>query len=288
MRIVIGIPARLASTRFPRKLLAPLAGIPVLAHTIHRAQAAALGPVVVATDADEIAELARRAGARVCMTRADHPNGTSRLAEAFAREACDLVVNVQGDEPLVPPAALRAVARALMEDEEAEMATLAAPIAEEREFRDPHVVKVVLDRHGHALYFSRAPIPYGSPHLALRHLGIYAYRHAFLMRYPSLSPSPLEQAERLEQLRVLHAGVRIRVVTGAFESVGIDTPEDLARAQARMRSGWDEKTGPQGRDGDAGEAEERDGPAHGKEERAAGYGETVWGESARSHTRSRR
>ncbi len=236
MRVVVGIPARLASTRFPRKLLAPLAGEPVLAHTIRRAQEAALGPVIVATDSEEIAELATQAGAEVRMTAPEHPNGAARLAEALAAEDCDIVVNLQGDEPLAPVAALRAVAAALREDAKAEIATVAAPIRTEAAFRDPHQVKVVVDARGYALYFSRAPIPHGGRALAFGHLGIYAYRHKALLRYAELPPVPLEEAERLEQLRALAHGMRIRVVVGEFASIGIDTPEDLARAEAQMRA----------------------------------------------------
>ncbi len=232
MRVVVGIPARLSSTRFPRKLLAPLAGEPVLAHTIRRAQEAALGPVLVATDSEEIAALAGRMGVQARMTSPEHPNGAARLAEAMADVEADVVVNLQGDEPFAPVAALRAVAEALREDPEAAIATVATPLRDPDAFEDPHQVKVVVDARGHALYFSRAPIPHGAPELALGHLGIYAYRREALLRYAALPPAPLERAERLEQLRALAHGMRIRVVVGEFASVGIDTPADLARAEA--------------------------------------------------------
>jgi len=233
-QVVVGIPARLASTRFPRKLLAPLAGKPVLAHTIARAQEAGLGEVFVATADDEIALLAAQCGVRVIRTKREHPNGTSRLAEAIEAMDCEIVVNLQGDEPLIEPDALRAVVAALQRDPEAVMATIATPIRNKERFEDPHTVKVVCDCRNRALYFTRSPIPHAAPAKALAHIGLYAYRRAFLLRYPALAPTPLEQAERLEQLRALEHGFAIAVAVGDYEALGIDTPEDLARAQARL------------------------------------------------------
>jgi 3-deoxy-manno-octulosonate cytidylyltransferase (CMP-KDO synthetase) len=167
------------------------------------------------------------------MTRADHNSGSERLAEAMRTIDCDVVINVQGDEPLIDPEAIRAVAEPFRHDHSLSMATLAHPIRNDEDFNDPNVVKVVCDAKGHALYFSRAPIPHpgskgGNP---LQHVGLYAYRKEFLLIYPGLTPCESEQAEQLEQLRVLHHGYSIAVKTGNFNSIGVDTPEDLARAE---------------------------------------------------------
>lgn len=233
MKIAIGIPARYESTRFPGKPLAMLAGKPMIAHVIERAKAASVGDVYVATDDDRIAATARDCGALVCMTRADHNSGSERLAEAMRTIDCDVVINVQGDEPLIDPEAIRAVAEPFRHDHSLSMATLAHPIQSDEDFNNPHVVKVVCDAKGHALYFSRAPIPYpgnrsGSP---LQHVGLYAYRKEFLLIYPELTPCESEQAEQLEQLRVLHHGYSIAVNSGDFVCIGVDTPEDLVRAE---------------------------------------------------------
>ena len=233
MKIAIGIPARYESTRFPGKPLAELAGKPMIAHVIERAKAANVGDVYVATDNDRIAATAHDCGAAVCMTRADHNSGSERLAEAMRTIDCDVVINVQGDEPLIDPAAIQAVAEPFRHDHSLSMATLAHPIRNDKDFNDPNVVKVVCDARGHALYFSRAPIPHpGSKDSnPLQHVGLYAYRKEFLLIYPGLTPCESEQAEQLEQLRVLHHGYSIAVKTGDFNSIGVDTPEDLARAE---------------------------------------------------------
>lgn len=239
MRVIVGIPARYASTRFPGKPLAALAGRPMLAHVIERAMAAMLGSVLVATDDQRIAEVAVAAGAEVRMTRSDHASGTERLAEATADLDCDVVVNVQGDEPLIEPEAIRAVIRPLAEEPELAMATLAHPIESIKELHDPNIVKVVVNCRGHAMYFSRAPIPYprcGAGD-ALKHVGLYAYRKDFLMAYPALVPCDSEKTEHLEQLRVLHHGHAIAVSVGDFIGVGVDTPEDLRRAEALLARG---------------------------------------------------
>lgn len=233
MKIAIGIPARYDSSRFPGKPLAELAGKPMIAHVIERAKAANVGDVYVATDDDRIAAAARDCGAEVCMTRADHNSGSERLAEAMRAIDCDVVINVQGDEPLIDPEAIKAVVEPFRHDHSLSMSTLAHPIQSDEDFNDPHVVKVVCDAKGHALYFSRAPIPYSRSEGAspLQHVGLYAYRKEFLLIYPELTPCESEQAEQLEQLRVLHHGYSIAVKTGDFNSVGVDTPEDLARAE---------------------------------------------------------
>lgn len=236
MRIAIGIPARYESTRFPGKPLADLAGRPMIAHVIERAKAASIGEVYIATDDDRIAAVAREHGAEVRMTRPDHNSGTERLAEAMREIDCDVVINVQGDEPLIDPEAIRAVVEPFRHDHTLSMATLAHPIQSDEDFNDPNVVKVVCDAKGHALYFSRAPIPFprnpggiadAGP---LQHVGLYAYKKEFLLIYPGLTPCETEQVESLEQLRVLHHGYSIAVNVGNFTCIGVDTPEDLARA----------------------------------------------------------
>ncbi len=237
MKVAVGVPARYASTRFPGKPLALLAGRPMIAHVVTRALAADVGPVFVATDDERIARAAHEAGAEARMTRADHASGTERLAEAAADLDCDVVVNVQGDEPLLDPEAIRAVLQPLLHDPALPMATLAHPIRDEFDLIDANVVKVVCDAAGRALYFSRAPIPFLRDESAaqpLQHVGLYAYRRDFLMAYPSLPPSPLERAEGLEQLRALHHGHPVAVVVGDFHCVGVDAPEDLHRAEAML------------------------------------------------------
>ncbi|MCX8089406.1 MAG: 3-deoxy-manno-octulosonate cytidylyltransferase [Verrucomicrobiae bacterium] len=237
------IPARYGSTRFPGKPLALIAGKPLVQHVVERARAArALSEVVVATDDARIAEVASRF-ARVEMTRADHPSGTDRVAEVAARCECDAVVNIQGDEPLIEPSVIDAVAGALTHHE---MSTAATPLRRPDELDNPNVVKVVVSRRGRALYFSRRTIPYlrdaasGSEaeRLAafafLKHLGIYGYRRETLLRLVQLPVTPLERAERLEQLRALEHEIPIAVVTVEHESVGVDVPEDVARVERAM------------------------------------------------------
>lgn len=238
MKIAVGIPARMGSTRFPGKPLAMLAGRPMIAHVIERALEASLGQVFVATDDARIAEVADKAGVPAVMTRDDHPNGSNRLAEAVAQIDCDIVVNVQGDEPLIDPAAIRAVVRPFIDDPYLPMATLAHPLRQASDLHDANVVKLVSNAKGRAMYFSRAPIPFprsGDSH-ALQHVGLYAYRKEFLLIYPSLSPCRAEQTEQLEQLRVLHHGYDIAVTVGDFHCIGVDTPEDLARAESLLTS----------------------------------------------------
>lgn len=194
-----------------------------------------LTSVIIATDDRRIFEEARRFGARVQMTRDDHLSGTDRVAEvASSQEDCDLVVNIQGDEPLIDPNAIDAAVLPLLEEPAIPMGTLKKRIENPREISDPNVVKVVTDRFENAIYFSRATIPYlrdsGSP-THFKHIGLYVYRREFLLRYSDLPVGPLEQTERLEQLRALENGFKIRVAETEYESIGVDTPEDLDRVQ---------------------------------------------------------
>jgi len=236
----IGIPARFESTRFPGKPLAQLAGKPMIVHVIERALATELGRVIVATDHQGIADVAREAGAEVAITRADHESGTERLAEAFTDIDVDIVINVQGDEPLIDPQAIQAVIAPFAEQADLPMATLAHPIREAADFEDANVVKLVCNALGHAMYFSRARIPFPRNKGALsstdiqQHVGLYAYRRDFLLKYSSLTPCKAEQIEQLEQLRVLHHGYPIAVTSGDFHCLGVDTPEDLKRAEALL------------------------------------------------------
>lgn len=243
---IVAIPARYGSTRLPGKPLRAIAGVPMVVRVAQRALQAGAAQVVVAVDDARIAEALAGQGVEVCMTRGDHASGSDRLAECAAHYgwADDaIVVNLQGDEPFAPAAGIREVARALAEDD-APMATLATPIADAHELFDPNVVKLVRAASGRALYFSRAPLPWARDAFAaqretlpaelpfLRHIGIYAYRAGFLRRYTQLARTPLEQAESLEQLRVLEHGhaIAVRLTPEPFPP-GIDTAEDLARAE---------------------------------------------------------
>ncbi len=253
MPFTVLIPARYASTRLPGKPLADLAGKPMVVRVALRAQRAGAERVVVATDDERIRAAAEAHGVAACVTRADHATGTDRLAEA-ARElglADDaIVVNVQGDEPLLAPALIRDVAELLAAHPDAAIATACHPIADAVEAFNPNVVKVVLDAAGYALYFSRATIPWARDAFAIsrdalppnvplyRHYGLYAYRAGFLRRFPSLAPAPIERFEALEQLRALWHGHRIVVrITEGTPAPGVDTAEDLERVRALFASG---------------------------------------------------
>jgi 3-deoxy-manno-octulosonate cytidylyltransferase (CMP-KDO synthetase) len=232
------IPARYASSRFPGKPLAMLEGKPMIQHVWERCVAsAAFSEVLVATDDGRIAEAVKGFGGNAVMTSPQCASGTDRVAEvAIARPAISAFVNVQGDEPLIQPEALRTLSAAL-DGPDVHMATLVRPL-EEGERSNPNVVKVVLTRRFNALYFSRADIPYqregGSPPPRYAHIGLYAYRRDTLLELARLRPSPLEEAEKLEQLRALENGFRIRCVVTSYRSLGVDTPDDLARAQAAL------------------------------------------------------
>ena len=236
MTAVAVIPARFGASRFPGKPLVPIAGVPMLRRVYEGARRAkSLRDVLVATDDERIAAAARGFGAVAVMTRADHPTGTDRLAEVAAELDDEIVVNVQGDEPLIEGFVIDAVVAALEAAPEAPMATL-VHAADPDALDDPNRVKVVLDRRGFALYFSRAPIPWrrdGGNAPLWQHVGLYAYRREFLQRFVALPKSPLEEAEALEQLRALEHGYRIRVaVVEGWRSVPVDVPADVATVEA--------------------------------------------------------
>jgi 3-deoxy-manno-octulosonate cytidylyltransferase (CMP-KDO synthetase) len=234
-RKILGvIPARFASTRFPGKVLAHIAGKTMLQHVYERASLSAyLTSTLIATDDDRVYSAARSFGARVRMTRSDHLSGTDRAAEVASAENAEIIVNIQGDEPLIDPAAIDAAILPLVHEPELVMGTLKKRIEDPREITDPNVVKVVTNGAGDAIYFSRCPIPFEreksgtTPYF--KHIGLYVYQREFLLAYSALPVGPLETAERLEQLRALENGYRIRVVETEYESLGVDTPEDLQR-----------------------------------------------------------
>jgi 3-deoxy-manno-octulosonate cytidylyltransferase (CMP-KDO synthetase) len=238
--VVAIIPARWASTRFPGKPLVELRGKPLVRHVWERAcRAAAVDRVIVATDDMRIAEAAFGFGAEVALTSPRHPTGTDRLAEVAAKlPSARIIINVQGDEPDIAPATIDRLARALRDEPRLGMVTAANPLTDPADLRNPNVVKVVTDRAGRALYFSRSPIPHdrdgagGVRHL--RHQGIYAYRRRVLLDFVGWAPTPLERAEKLEQLRALEHGVPIGVIVVRRASVGVDSPADLARAERAL------------------------------------------------------
>jgi 3-deoxy-manno-octulosonate cytidylyltransferase (CMP-KDO synthetase) len=246
------IPARLASTRLPRKPLADIGGVPMIVHVARRAATSGAKTVCVAADDRQIVSACESHGVRALLTRADHASGSDRLAEAcllLGLDEREIVVNLQGDEPLISPTLMDACARLLAERDDCVMSTAAHAIEDVAEFCNPNVVKVVLDAQGRALYFSRGSIPWwrdgyagGVQRLStpppLRHVGLYAYRAGFLQRFPQMSTAPLEQLESLEQLRVLWHGERIAVhVSDERPGPGVDTPEDLARVRAILAPG---------------------------------------------------
>ena len=232
------IPARLASTRLPKKALADLGGKPMVVRVAQRATQSNASQVIVATDASEIESACTASGIQVVMTRSDHPSGTDRIAEVVTHlqlKDDDLVVNVQGDEPLIPIELINQVAKTLEAKPDCAISTAAVAISDESEINNPNAVKVVLNQMGEALYFSRSAIPFDRTHSSpvyYRHIGIYAYRVHFLKKYSQLAPSLLEQAESLEQLRALWHGFRIAVhITSESPPAGVDTPEDLERVR---------------------------------------------------------
>ena len=245
MRILGIIPARFASTRFPGKPLQLIAGKALIQHVVERCQGArSLAEIIVATDDARIAEVARKF-CRVEMTAENHPSGTDRIAEVIGRCPCDAAVNIQGDEPLIDPVVIDSVAQALVGTP---MSTAATPIRELSDYDNPNVVKVVVNAFGRALYFSRRTIPFVrdaasrpvAEQLAafpfLKHLGIYGYRRETLLSLVEFPVSPLEAAEKLEQLRALENGIDIAVVSVDYESIGVDVPEDVLRVEKLLKS----------------------------------------------------
>lgn len=237
-RAIAVIPARYASVRFPGKALARVGGKPLIQHVWERARLlVAVERIIVATDDERIAGAVREFGGAAVMTSAAHPSGTDRVAEAARGTDAELVVNLQGDEPVFDAKAVDELVGLMADHPSIEMGTLAHPIRDDAELADANANKVVLDQSGYALYFSRSPIPYRrQPGLVppLRHIGIYVFRAPFLQRFASLPPTPLEKTETLEQLRALEHGVRIRVLVTPHASLGVDTPADLGRLAAQL------------------------------------------------------
>jgi len=253
LKVHVVIPARLASTRLPNKPLADIAGVPMIVRVAQQASRSQADTVVVAVDDDVVAQVVADAGFDAMLTAPDHPSGSDRVMEVARRRDWpddDIVINVQGDEPLLPPVLIDQLADAMQRNPSVEIATLSEPIAGVEDFLDPNVVKLVTDANNNALYFSRAPIPFPrddaarqaitdatvASHNALRHVGVYGFRVLALSRFITLTNSRLENTERLEQLRWLEAGGKIAVLQSS-EAVpgGVDTPEDLARVERLLR-----------------------------------------------------
>ncbi len=247
MRVVVVIPARFASSRLPGKPLLRATGKYLIEHVYEQACAASsVKEVIVATDDNRIREAVESFGGRVVMTRADHPSGTDRVAEVAAGLTSDVVINLQGDEPQIEPATIDLLSNLLSHDPGSDMATLAVPITDRETYLNPNVVKLVSDDHGRALYFSRSPIPMvrdGAPDFSVRparylqHLGLYAYRRAYLLKIAATPPHALEESEKLEQLRVLGIGGTIRVGLVAHAHRGVDTPADYEEFVRAYRDG---------------------------------------------------
>lgn len=243
-RVVGLIPARYGSTRLPGKALREINGRPMVHRVLERSgRARVLDALFVATDDERIVQSIEDSGGRAILTSADHPTGTDRLAEAVEKIACDIVVNIQGDQPFIDSRMIDEVTQPLLDDPALPMATLMHPITRPEDFANPGVVKVVVDRAGNALYFSRSLIPYPQRNVAhpvFEHVGLYAYRRNFLLTLATLAPTPLEQSESLEQLRVLEHGYKLRVVETRtedheFSGFSVDTEADLLRAGAMLR-----------------------------------------------------
>jgi 3-deoxy-manno-octulosonate cytidylyltransferase (CMP-KDO synthetase) len=255
MRVIAVIPARYQSSRFPGKPLAQILGKPMIQYVYERSSAACrVDEVWVATDDQRIYEVVKSFGGNAMLTSPNHESGTERVAEVARKIPADVVINVQGDEPLIRPEAIDILAEAMAEDQKTPMATLKRKISRKQDIDNPNCVKVVTSKEGFALYFSRSPIPFdrdghttlrddtalrdGHTHLfAYQHIGIYAYRQDFLLQIPALPPSILEQTERLEQLRILENGYRIKVIETDYESYGVDTPEDVSRIESILIKG---------------------------------------------------
>jgi len=260
MKIIAIIPARYASTRFPGKPLAMINGKPIIQYVFEAASKASLiNRVIVATDDERIFRKVKEFGGEAWMTSSNHISGTDRISEVAKKIDADIIVNVQGDEPLIEPEVInQAVEPFINQNSELYMGTICTEIKSEDELKDPNVVKVVIDRSGYALYFSRSPIPYNRDKWAsgqvgkeslessnprtlepcyYKHIGLYVYRKDFLIKFSELSPTPLEETEKLEQLRVLEHGYKIKVIKTDYDSIGVDTPEDLERVKQAMSNG---------------------------------------------------
>jgi 3-deoxy-manno-octulosonate cytidylyltransferase (CMP-KDO synthetase) len=242
--VLVVIPARHASSRFPGKPLAVIAGKPMIQHVVERVRIAKLpSRIVVATEDQRIKDAVEKFGAEAILTRHDHRTGTDRVAEVAAHLPAEIYINVQGDEPLINPGTVDAVAAAMAEDESIQLATPCSAITHQNEIMDPNVVKVVQDFDANALYFSRAPIPWvrdtGAKVAAshCKHIGLYGYRRAALLEYPTLPPGELERIEQLEQLRWLENGFRIHVVETQYDAVSVDVPADVERVEKLLSAG---------------------------------------------------
>lgn len=240
MKIAGVIPARLGSTRLNEKVLKLIQGRPMIEWVWRRAsQAKKLGELVVACDDRRILECVQGFGGKAVMTDPNHPNGTCRVAEAASKMNAEILINIQGDEPMMDPHGIDQLAGVLEQNSALKAATLAVRKTSEEEYRNPNTVKVICSADGHALYFSRSPLPYFREIPAqgisfLKHLGIYGYRREFLLQFVTWAPGVLENIEKLEQLRILERGIPLRVVETAYDSVSVDTPEDLAAVEAKM------------------------------------------------------
>ncbi|GAB6099444.1 3-deoxy-manno-octulosonate cytidylyltransferase [Halanaerocella petrolearia] len=235
MKVVAIIPARYSSTRLPGKPIKKINNKPMIQHVYERTnQAQNLDQVIVATDDERIYQAVKEFGGRVEMTSSDHQTGTDRLAEVAQDIEADVIVNVQGDEPLIAPEMIDQAVGPLLEDKSLQMGTLKHPITDSEELENPNLVKVVTDKNDFALYFSRSPIPYPRQENDItyyKHIGLYVYRREFLLQYTDLPATPLEQQESLEQLRALENGYRIKVIETEHQSIGVDTPQDLEKVR---------------------------------------------------------
>ncbi|MCK8816351.1 3-deoxy-manno-octulosonate cytidylyltransferase [Natroniella sulfidigena] len=238
MQVIGIIPARYASTRLPGKPLKEIVGQPMIQHVYQQAEAAdSLDQVIVATDDERIYQAVKEFGGQVEMTSKQHQTGTDRLAEVAQNLEAEIIVNIQGDEPLLNPEMIDQAVEPLLADSTIKMGTLKHKITEQDEIESPHIVKVVTDQDGFALYFSRAAIPYPRQETGMnyyKHIGLYVYRRTFLLNYTEMEQTSLEEQESLEQLRVLENGYRIKVVETEHEAIGVDTPEDLEKVRRAM------------------------------------------------------
>lgn len=251
LKVVVAIPARYASSRLPGKPLADIAGKTMIHRVVEQAQkASGVDSVLVATDDDRIAREVESFGGEVVMTRSDHPSGTDRLAEVFSERPADVVINVQGDEPFLDPHLIESLIKPFTDEPDLQFATLKTPITDPADLLDETVAKLVVDAFDNVLYFSRSPIPFVRDSMRIekgrvsiddisnlelyKHIGLYAYRREFLLEFASWEPAPAEQLEKLEQLRALHHGVRVKAITVSHEGFSVDTPEDLQRANEQF------------------------------------------------------